>query len=130
MRGIKFRVWDGKTMTYPKTVEIGINGWNGLTSASYQLDCGGYCTSAYVMQFTGLLDKQGKEIYEGDIVAFESYNSFLGAWLIECRLPVEYYGDRFCARTNDHIHALNFLPNHIEVIGNIYENPELLKESK
>ena len=44
MRELKFRAWDGKMMTYPKVVEIGICGVNGLPSASFQLDSGGYGT--------------------------------------------------------------------------------------
>ena len=107
MRQLKFRVWDGKIMTYPETVEIGVNGWNGLTSASYQLDSGGYCTSAHVMQFTGLLDKQGKECYWDDWVSDGINPEFL--------VTPDYH---LLARLSE----IEF-----EVIGNIYENPELLE---
>jgi uncharacterized phage protein (TIGR01671 family) len=119
MRTLKFRIWDGKKMTYPQTVEIGINGVNGLTSGSYQLDDGGYCTSAYVMQFTGLLDKQGKEIYEGDIV-----KSVLCPYIVTYNPELAWYEAIDNTRHLTIDPPIWFL---CEVIGNIYENPELLK---
>ena len=139
MRTLKFRIWDGKKMTYPQTVEIGINGVNGLTSGSYQLDDGGYCTSAYVMQFTGLLDKQGKEIYEGDIVKQMDIDWDKTSSDTE---PVNYVMketmrdvvtmDRFPCYwlKNEHFgyEGEDLIANEdCEIIGNIYENPELLK---
>ena len=119
-RPLKFRVWDGKRMSYPKTVEIGINGINGLTSASYQLDDGGYCTSAYVMQFTGRLDKQGKEIYEGDVMEWEPVKN-------RPRLGVVNYDE---VSASWHLDPLcTWIPDGV-VIGNIYENPELRQSNQ
>jgi len=73
-----------------------------------------------VGEYTGLKDKNGKEIYEGDI-AIDSMKClheivFAGGCWIAKR---EHGGDMLCS-TNDFV----------EVIGNIYENPELLKEIK
>ena len=126
MRQLKFRVWNNEAMVYPKVVEIGINNINGLTSVSYQLNGGGYCTSStpssYVMQFTGLLDKQGKEIYEGDLIK-DSDSDFIG--------EVIFDESTLCFTTKFQDNDLwGFVPrngkdNHCEIIGNIYEHPEL-----
>lgn len=76
-----------------------------------------------LMQFTGLKDKNGKEIYEGDIVSlYDPYTeSIYSAPVIwddpNCRFAIMYTFVDF-----------DFLiVDDIEVIGNIYENPELLK---
>lgn len=75
-----------------------------------------------LMQFTGLSDKNGKEIYEGDIVNFDRdrfSDGLLGV--------ISFYESAF--RVNKHIPIFN-LCNHdenTEVIGNIYQNPELIK---
>ncbi len=80
-----------------------------------------------LMQYTGLKDKNGKEIYEGDII--ETENS-LGVH----KFAVEYNDDKagyFCPHWVDDEYetTLGQLPNHIEIIGNIFENPELLKSN-
>lgn len=74
-----------------------------------------------LMQCTGLKDKNGKLIYEGDIV-----NGSCGAYW--GKMIVEYNVAGFVLNKNGKY--LNFLEgdNYIEVIGNIYENPELLKD--
>ncbi len=67
-----------------------------------------------LMQFTGLKDKNGKEIYEEDIVK----------WIGGSIEPIVW--ENFCAGFNlDESGARG-----VEVIGNIYENPELLKKGK
>ena len=71
-----------------------------------------------VMQYTGLKDKNGKEIYEGDIV------------MMEGRYPatVEYSDYGYVGTHNGgDVNLTTFLDEH-EIIGNIYENPELIKQ--
>ena len=78
-----------------------------------------------VMQFTGLKDKNGKKIFEGDILDISN-----GIWVDK---PVQVTfeqgafginGDSF----NYGFEELNWEIKNIEVIGNIYENPELLED--
>jgi len=70
-----------------------------------------------LMQYTGLKDKNGKEIYEGDIARtpFGIGQVFdrLGCWFVELQKELGY-----------------FPPFDIEVIGNVYENPDLIKEDE
>jgi len=109
MREIKFRAWDGLRMT--------------LTGISFSNSTGSVLIPPrwILMQYTGLKDKKGKEIYEGDIVKgkfmykVEWYH--LGRWYV---IPLSNRG--FC-HTPD-------IWNEYEVIGNIYENPELLEKNE
>ena len=76
-----------------------------------------------VGQYTGLKDKHGKEIYEGDIVL---YGDEKGVVIYhECEFSLKIKGEEYIQ------HGLlvekSFRP--FEVIGNIYENPELFGES-
>lgn len=81
------------------------------------------------MQFTDLLDKNGKEIYEGDIV---NIDDTLRGGYIDFRDMVIFRDGEFTLKGNDKgfslFRILNAYPKSwIEIIGNIYENPELLK---
>ena len=80
-------------------------------------------------EFTGLLDRHGVEIYEGDIVTMKSYNhSFQNKYKYEV-----YYSEteaRFKFRNNivfpNKVDSDNTTRHSFEVIGNIHENPELI----
>lgn len=94
-----------------------------------------------MMQFTGLKDKNGKEIYEGDIVKynkqnleiryFDNYGMFglvgensYSSKMIDESKPMGSRG----SSTNYKPYVLNeYYQKRIEIIGNIHENPELLK---
>jgi uncharacterized phage protein (TIGR01671 family) len=91
-----------------------------------------------VGQFTGLLDKNGKEIYEGDIIMQENYNPYNYVAIYE----VVYDGESFCLKmhkgnektmSNDSLCSFGWYENNKlrkgKIIGNIHDNPELITEN-
>ena len=113
----KFRFWDKETKTMQKTPKIELRQRITL-DAIFDDD------RVIFMQSTGLKDKNGKLIYEGDIVKiFHVSGTMQGKYFVDvivwndlrCRFDTENYG----IIDDDDIY---------EVIGNIYESPELLKE--
>jgi len=108
MREIKFRAWDKGKMNYEPVIEIEEDASGcelNLAVKDFEL-----------MQFTGLLDKNGVEIYEGDVVQT--------TW----KCVVEWEDARFILRRDEGKYPLS--TSHLagmEVIGNIHQNPELLK---
>ena len=108
-RAIKFRAWDDKQryMAYQGTPEL-----ETLQSFIF------YFGNGELMQFTGLLDKNGKEIYEGDVVKSPD---------MTCLAYVVYNHYSFVLFAKDTTYDYFDYYENFEVVGNIYENKDLLK---
>ena len=128
MRDIKFRIWDTENNEMLKVQELDFEPtfYGGRIAIRPDQYNDYFDTEDMIlMQYTGLKDKNGKEIYEGDIVRVEKidfayiyYDEDRMAWGIK---PInEFYFDSPLLSENADLE--------LEVIGNIYENPELLKE--
>ena len=86
-----------------------------------------------LMQSTGLFDKNNKEIFEGDIIAngpdvmcMKRHNTL--GFYVEKKGKVEFIAD--CAVLEEFEEDAKEIADSLEIIGNIYENPELLEEKK
>lgn len=82
-------------------------------------------------QFTGLKDKNGKEIYEGDIVKAPYLDPIFGGVVnnMFVNIVVGYNKDSFVLEYDGNLRVyISDLYDNIEIIGNIYDNPELLTE--
>ena len=125
----KFRAWDKHSQKMFANDELII--WNGNVYAndSKKLSCnhlkGWSIDEEYLMQSTGLKDKNGQEIFEGDIVDYKgrkavikwhgSYASFIYRFVDELKERVSEWYPLFLAYY------------HFEIIGNIYENKDILE---
>ena len=136
MREIKFRAWNYKKMIYNVSVQNSlimnhVKEFDYVTKSNYP-----------IMQYTGFKDFNGKEIYEGDVLEYVSYqreenkrieivqfDSNCGGWYVHrqaCTLAdvlFEQHNEEWQLRQN-------YKPSDkkkVRIIGNIHENPEILK---
>jgi uncharacterized phage protein (TIGR01671 family) len=127
-RTIKFRLWDKTQKQWITNAELdSISSWSSPLNSVFQ-----YNKNIVFQQFIGLRDKKGKEIYEGDIAIYQPnrITSKTGEILFEDGAFV--FNGLKSAKGFVCLHA--FTKNEIgglkaiKVIGNIFQNPELLKK--
>jgi len=125
VREIKFRAWDKRVegMSTSGNLMLDLNGvkyWQFGFAVPDPVKQDDFI----LMQYTELKDKNGKEIYEGDIIRkevtrtpsvgyIEGIVTFAGGMYLICETPAGWPS-----------------PECLEIIGNVYQNPELLKEAK
>ena len=132
MREIKFRAWlkEDKKMVNVETMDF--------TDKSIQYLKKSEIINAYIlrresdddvelMQYTGLKDKNDKEIYEGDILFFRDENmKYIVVWqdaaFIIKSIEIRKYSEKMCWLDDTEICC--------EIVGNIYENKKLLEENE
>lgn len=130
MREIKFRAWDREKCRWLTAVEyesLRINPIQDRYGNGFNLnDCVGTGEMIdrvfYIefIQFTGLRDKNGREIYESDRIKAEAEEG-MQEWIIV------FSDGRFSGENSrDHVGLHYWTPSEIEVIGNVHENGDLL----
>lgn len=119
-REIKFRMWNKKDvymeeLSFPWMIDHE-EVWNINTKKQLK--------NVVLMQYTGIKDKNGEDIYEGDIIKWGIEG---GEWINEVR----FYGGAVWIFVDGEIHTiLSEYRGKYEVVGNIYENPELIKKKR
>jgi len=132
MREIKFRCWDIFNKQWIPIVVLDSNGEiYFLTSRQGDEDLvvrGPLKKDGLkIMQFTGLQDKNGKDIYEEDILLHKSFNKWRQVG------PVTYIDDMYCFDFGLNSNVMDqevgcAKPEELEVIGNLHENQELMEQ--
>ena len=159
MRTLKFRAWTGEQMVSPDYI--------ARDSVAFWKENNIPTSSDKVMQFTGLLDKNGKEVFEGDILQYKYYYVGIKWWSTVSEIPEiekrteqgrqDYHTQRETVAYRDgafkipglYLHEINMREDKLvertktgqthmnnfeekywdfEVIGNIFENKNLLDE--
>lgn len=125
MREIKFRAWDNEIREFLSGdyEPISVGDSKVVTGGDWQ---GVYYTDKYTIeQYTGLKDKNGKEIYEGDILQDESNDTAVVIW----REHHAEWGIKWMHMGIEDSLSHRMEWGHLnEIIGNIHENTELLED--
>lgn len=135
-RKIKFRVWDSERKTWKSRIyDYAIACYNGEI---FEYDVSNFSPdnkNLILEQYTGLKDKNGKEIYENDLLKINDkvcqvmFYDFVSGWIV---FPVQHWADThtffsFANLTDFLLGGFIKMQNSTEIIGNVHENPELLK---
>lgn len=125
-RTLKFRAFDSdrKVFTHSDHCEgEGIYNWKLSTFFEWAGD------GDVIQQFTGLLDKNGKEIYEGDVVKSEENldkDCIYGDETTYVKYSVVEFSKGCFTCNEDDFYFLSMNPSWFEIVGNIFENSNLL----
>ncbi len=129
MREIKFRAWDKKNnrMVFTRTIQDfpSISDEGIIVAHKWEkgrlIKTSSFADDLIWLEYTGLKDKNNREIYEGDIVKYAD----------ACYPATIVFSDgSFLIKWAEEEMPLRDMEEDIEVIGNIYENPELLEKEK
>ena len=126
MRKIKFRAWDKDLKRWTNySIDDGLLMFYDKQGECWEIDQEG--ERFILCQYTGLKNYNGKEIYEGDIVRSECFFGWIGvakyldknqSFVFES-IDKNYRGSRV---------SLGRTEQYVKILGNIYENPEMLEE--
>lgn len=124
MREFKFRAWDTEKQEMATVNFIGLNDYEvGMEDEECRRWRATYPYVCRLMQYTNLKDKNGKEIYEGDILKVKLDDE-------EANLYVKYTNGEYRVvnegKWEDSLYIYMYFGD-VEVVGNIYENEDLLK---
>lgn len=124
MREFKFRAWDTEKQEMATVNFIGLNDYEvGMEDEECRRWRATYPYVCRLMQYTNLKDKNGKEIYEGDILKVKVDDG-------EANLYVKYTNGEYRVvnegRWEDSLYAYMYFGD-VEIVGNIYENKDLLR---
>jgi len=111
-REIKFRAWTNRDKCWVGAFAVHLSGLWRESPNNEWIDLSKQ-DEIVLMQYTGLKDKNGKEIYEGDIVRESSWIDTVVEWKEGMQPYFPYYRDS----------------EEMEVIGNVFENPDFLKSN-
>lgn len=127
----KIRAWDTheEVMNRVDYVDF-VNGVIGMSNENVR-DYEQPIHRVNIMQYTGCRDKNGIEIYEGDVIKDKYDKTWLVQWYVGAFVITDKIPDSD-GQTSTYSHFSNVSNHHFyfEVIGNIYENPELLEDIK